>query len=68
LVHELSREQLKTTMELLDIVTRHASGEEVVGTTFVLANARTVASSGLAVPTKATIKSIRKGSKDGKKG
>jgi hypothetical protein len=32
LVHELSREQPKTTKELLDIATRHASGEEAVGT------------------------------------
>jgi hypothetical protein len=37
LVHELSREQPKTTKELLNIATRHASGEEAVGANFTLA-------------------------------
>jgi hypothetical protein len=35
LVHELSCEQSQTTKELLDIATRHASGEEVVEAIFV---------------------------------
>jgi hypothetical protein len=34
-VHELGRDQPKTTKELLDIATRHASGEEAVGAVFV---------------------------------
>jgi hypothetical protein len=35
LVHELSRDQPKTTKELLDIATQHASGEEAVRVVFV---------------------------------
>jgi hypothetical protein len=31
LVHELSHDQPKTMKELLDIATRHTSGEEAVG-------------------------------------
>jgi hypothetical protein len=46
LVHEVSREQPKTTKELLGITTQHTSGEEVVGAAFVLANARMTSSSG----------------------
>jgi hypothetical protein len=37
LVHVLIRDQPKTTKELLDIATRHASVEEAVGAAFVLA-------------------------------
>jgi hypothetical protein len=55
LVHKLGREQRNTTNELLDIATQHASGEVAV-------------SGGWAAPTKATIKSARKGTKGGKKG
>jgi hypothetical protein len=55
LVHKLSREQPKATNVLLDIATRHASGEVAI-------------SGGWAAPTKATIKSARKGTKGGKKG
>jgi hypothetical protein len=39
LVHKLGREQPKTSKELLDIATRHVSGEEVVGAAFTLAEA-----------------------------
>jgi hypothetical protein len=56
LVHELGREQPKTTKELLNITTRHAFGEEVVGAAFVLDNAEAAANGGRAVPTKATSK------------
>jgi hypothetical protein len=34
LVHKLGRKSLRTTKELLDIATNHASGEEVVGAIF----------------------------------
>jgi hypothetical protein len=68
LVHELSREQPKTTKEQLIIATRHASGEEVVGVAFMLANAGVATNSGRAAPTKATVKGARKGTKGGKKG
>jgi hypothetical protein len=35
LVHELGRDQPRTTKELLDITTRHTSGDEVVGAVFI---------------------------------
>jgi hypothetical protein len=34
-VHDLDRDQPKTTKELLNIATRHASGEEAVGAIFM---------------------------------
>ena len=34
LVHKLGRRSLRTTKELLDIATSHASGEEAVGVIF----------------------------------
>jgi hypothetical protein len=46
LVHELSREQPKTTKELLDILTQHVSGEEVVRAAFTLVEAGAAASGG----------------------
>jgi hypothetical protein len=64
LVHELSHEQLKTTKELLDIATQHASGKEAIGAAFILGNAGAAANDGWATPTK----SARKGDKGGKKG
>jgi hypothetical protein len=68
LVHELDRDPPKTTKELLDIATRHASSEEAVGAGFVLGNRKTAISCSRAAPSKATIKSTRKGAKGGKKG
>jgi hypothetical protein len=68
LVHELSREPSKTTKELLDIATRHASSEEAVRATFILGNTKAAASGGRAAPSKATTKSVRKGAKGDKKG
>jgi hypothetical protein len=68
LVHKLGHEQPKTTRELLDITTRHASGEEAVGAAFVLSKMGAVANGGWATPTKATVKGARKGVKGGKKG
>jgi hypothetical protein len=68
LVHELSLEQPKITKELLDIATRHASGEEAVGAAFVLGDAEAVANGGQVIPTKATVKGIQKGAKGSKKG
>jgi hypothetical protein len=46
LVHELGREQPKTTKELVSIATRHTSSEEAVEATFILGNAEAAASSG----------------------
>jgi hypothetical protein len=42
LVHELGRDKLNTTKELLYIATRHASGDEAVGVVFVLGNGKMV--------------------------
>jgi hypothetical protein len=50
LVHELGREKPKTTMELLNIATRHTSGEEAVGAAFTLAEARADVGSGPTTP------------------
>jgi hypothetical protein len=58
----------KTTKELLDIGTRHTSVGEDVGSAFVLGNTGTATSGGRAAPIKATVKSIRKHTKGGKKG
>jgi hypothetical protein len=68
LVHELDREQSKTTKELLDIATRHAFGEEAVGAAFILGNAKAAVSGGWATPSKDTAKGVKKGAKGGKKG
>jgi hypothetical protein len=68
LVHELDCEQPKTTKELLDITTRHASGEEAVRATFILGNASTTTNGDRATPTKTTIMGTRKAAKGGKKG
>jgi hypothetical protein len=68
LVHNFSREQPKTTNELLDIATWHASGEEDVEAAFTLVNEGMAVGSGRVTPIKITIKSKRKGDKDGKKG
>jgi hypothetical protein len=64
LVQELTRDQPNTTKELLDIATRHASGEEAVGAAFVLGNGKMAPCSSPVAPSKATIKGD-KGSKKG---
>jgi hypothetical protein len=46
LVHELDYEQRKTTKELVNIATRHATSEEAVLAAFVLGNAEVATSSG----------------------
>jgi hypothetical protein len=67
LVHELGCEQQKTTKALLDIVTRHASGEEAIGATFTLVNVCAATGSGRTAPTSTAVKSTKKGAKGGKK-
>jgi hypothetical protein len=67
LVHELGHEQPKTTKDLLDIGTRHTSGEEAVGAAFTMGNAKAADEGGRAAPSKVTIKGARKGGKGGKK-
>jgi hypothetical protein len=68
LVHELSRDQLNTTKEMLDIATRHAFGKEAVGAAFALGNGKTVPSGHQAMSSKATSKGAKKGIKASKKG
>jgi hypothetical protein len=46
LVHELDHEQPKTTKELHNTATQHASGEEAVEAAFVLGNVKACASGG----------------------
>jgi hypothetical protein len=46
LVHELCHEQSKTTKELLDVASQHASGEEAVGAAFILGNTGAAANGG----------------------
>jgi hypothetical protein len=53
---------------LLDIATRHASDEEVVGATFVLGDGKMVPGGSRAVPSITTGKGSKKGAKGGKKG
>jgi hypothetical protein len=65
LVHVLDREQLKTTKDLLEIATQHASSEETVGAAFVLGNAKASASGGQVAPSTATTKGVKKGAKGG---
>jgi hypothetical protein len=47
--NELCREQQKTTKELLNIVTQHVSGGEVVGAAFIVGNVGATANCGRAV-------------------
>jgi hypothetical protein len=68
LVHELNCDQPKTTKEPLDIAIGHASGKKAVGAAFILGNVKTVTGGNRVAPSKATIKSTRKGTKSGKKG
>jgi hypothetical protein len=42
LVHEFGHHQPKTMKELLDIATRHASGEKVAGAVFIQDNGKTL--------------------------
>jgi hypothetical protein len=58
----------KTAKKLLDIVTQHASGEEVVGAVFIQGDAKTVPSGSRRAPPKATNKGAKRSDKDSKKG
>jgi hypothetical protein len=63
-VHELGRDQLKTTKELLDIATWHASHEEAVGSIFVQSDGKTIPGGSRRAPSKA----VGKGAKSSKMG
>jgi hypothetical protein len=68
LVQELCREQLKTTKELLDIATRHASSEEVIKAIFIQGGGKVVLSSGRETSAIATDKGTKRGIKSDKRG
>jgi hypothetical protein len=57
-VHELGRYQPKTTKELLDITTGHASSEEAVGAIFVQSSGKAAPSGGQRAPPKTTDKGV----------
>jgi hypothetical protein len=67
-VHELSCEQSKTTKELLDIATRHASGEEAVEAIFMQSSGKVVPGDGRGASTTTTDKGTKRGIKSDKKG
>ena len=67
LVHELGRSQPETTKELLDIATRHASGEEAVGAVFVQGNGKATSGNGRGSPSTPASKRDAKGKKKGQK-
>jgi hypothetical protein len=58
-VHELDCDQPKTMKELLDIATRHTSGEEVVAAIFIQDNGKVAPSGIQGVPLKAVGKAQR---------
>jgi hypothetical protein len=60
-VHELGRDQPNTTKKLLDIATRHASGEEAVQVAFALGSEKTVPDDSRAALSKATSKGTKNG-------
>jgi hypothetical protein len=67
-VHELGHEQPKTTNELLDIATRHAFGEEEVGTVFIQSNRKAAPSGSRGMLTTATDKGTKRSIKSDKQG
>jgi hypothetical protein len=57
-----------TTKELLDIATRHASGEEAAGAVFVQSSGKAALSSDQGAATTATDKGTKSGIKTNKRG
>jgi hypothetical protein len=62
-MHDLRREQPKTTKELLDIATRHASGKEAVGAVFIQSSEKAAPASGQGPSTTTTDKGTKSGIK-----
>jgi hypothetical protein len=67
-VHELSRDQPKTTKELLDIATRHASGKEAVVAIFVQGDEKAAPNSGRGASLKAVVRGTKRSAKGDKRG
>jgi hypothetical protein len=68
LVHELGREQIKTTKALVNIAPRHTSGEEAVGATFTSVEAGMAVIDSQTTSPKIAARGTRKGSEGRKKG
>jgi hypothetical protein len=62
-VHELDRDQSKTTKELLDITTRHTFVEEAVGSIFIQGDRKAVPSGSRGASAKATDKGAKRSAK-----
>jgi hypothetical protein len=67
-VHELGWEQPKTIKELLDIATRHASGDEAVGAVFIQGGSKAVSRGGWGTLAAAIDKGTRRSIKSNKRG
>jgi hypothetical protein len=67
-VHELGRDQPKTTKELLDITTRHALVEEVVRAIFVQGNGKAAPNGGRGVSLKAAGMGTKRSTKGNRRG
>jgi hypothetical protein len=68
LVHELRHDQPKITNELLDIATRHASGDEVAGAIFVQSSGKAAPDGSRGVPPKTNNKGTKRAPKEKKGG
>jgi hypothetical protein len=62
-VHELGHEQPKPTKELLDIATRHVSGEEAVGAVFIQSGGKGTSAATTNKGTKRGINNTKRGPK-----
>jgi hypothetical protein len=67
-VHELGHEQPKPTKELLDIATRHVSGEEAVGAVFIQSGGIAVTSGDRGTSAATTKKGTKRGINNTKRG
>jgi hypothetical protein len=67
-VHELSCDQLKTTKEMLDITTRHASSKEAVRAIFSQGDRKVAPNGGQGVTLKAVGKGVKRRTKGIKMG
>jgi hypothetical protein len=68
LVHELGRDHPKTTKELFDITTQHASGEEAIRAVFIQGNGKAVPVDSQGSPRKTASKGAKRSTKGSKRG
>jgi hypothetical protein len=67
-VHELGRDHPKTTKELFDITTQHASGEEAIRAVFIQGNGKAVPVDSQGSPRKTASKGAKRSTKGSKRG